>query len=153
MFQKLNFSVNKKSHLQVMLTGRKCASTSDITKLFCTWNFLPTHHKYLKHANAFIGVDKYWLSSLAGQMRLRVFPESIPQLAGWRHSSSSLGMPAGRGLSSLNPACFWSGATDPRRKTSIAFQGFLMGWAAASRRPRHLLDGFFSLEVFLSPKL
>lgn len=94
------------------------------SKLFCTWNFLPTHHKYLKHANTFIGVDRYWLSSLAGQMRLRVFPDPFPQLEGYRHSPSSLGMPAGRGFSSPNPDCFCSGATDPGRKTSIAFQGF-----------------------------
>lgn len=67
------------------------------------------------------------------------------------NSPSSLGMSAGRGLSSPNPDCFWSGATDPGRKTSIAFQGFLKGWAAASRRPRHLLDGFFGTGFFCHP--
>lgn len=56
MFRKLN----KNSNLQIMPTGGKypliCLTS---THLFCTCNFLPTHHKYWKHANAFTRVDKH----------------------------------------------------------------------------------------------
>lgn len=125
------------------------------TKLFCTWYFLPTHHKYLKHANAFIGVDKYWLSSLPGQTRLRVFPDSLPQLSGCRHRTTA---PAAwecqQGEDSPHQIPIASGrGYRSRKENQHCFPRLSKGVGCSLQETQASPGRVFWYGVFLSPKL
>lgn len=115
------------------------------TSLFCTCNFIPTHHKYLKHANAFAGVDKFnylhhqgrggfWFRRTLSGLR------PTPAARARRGEDARPAGPApGWTRAAPNPSGLWAGARRENQPCVSRPTAFLTGWVAATRRHGHLL--------------